>query len=248
MSLLNRIGYKITHLSKFPKGNLIATMRNLAARGFVPNHIIDVGANKGRWSRDARAIFPDCGFTLIEPQIEMKTRLDRFCRGRANCQWLLGGAAEKNGSMTFTVCPDTVSSRFNVPARQAQRAGFTQREVPVFTLDHIVENYVKKVPDIVKIDAEGFEQRVLQGSQSLLGKTELVFLEAHMICDDDDPCSLIELTKVMSDFGYAPYDFTWFGKLPRYNGAIGLCEVAFAKKQGILRQTRSTRTTKNKAA
>ena len=150
--------------------------------------------------------------------------------------------------MTFTVCPNTVSSTFKMPASQAQRAGFSQREVPVFTLDHIVENFVKTVPDIIKIDAEGFEQRVLQGSQSLLGKTELVFLEAHMICDDDDPCSLIELTKVMSDFGYAPYDFTWFGKLPQHGGAIGLCEVAFAKKHGILREMKSPRAAQKKAA
>ena len=62
-----------------------------------------------------------------------------------------------------------------------------------------------------------------------------------MLGDDDHPSSLISLTKTMSDLDYAPYDFTWFGKRPTDEGAIGLCEVAFALKDGFLRNTASYR-------
>jgi FkbM family methyltransferase len=248
MNLLKRLSYKITHLSKFPKGNLVGTFRNLAARGFHPNHIVDIGANRGKWSRDAWSVFPEAGYTLIEPQIEMKAKLDRFCAGKENCHWLQAGAGAKNGILNFTVCPDTVSSSFKFNTEQARKSGYEQRQVPVFTLDHIVENHVGCIPDVVKVDAEGFEYNVLLGASKILGKTELIFLETHLLGAEDDPCSFVNLTREMSRLGYAPYDFTWFGRLPRHKGAIGLCEVAYALKDGFLRNTQNQRAAKRAAA
>lgn len=248
--VVDRLRYKISHLSKFPKGNLVATFRNLAKRGFEPTHIVDVGANKGRWSRDARKVYPDAAFTLIEPQREMARYLDKFCEGYDNCRWIEAGAGDKSGELTFTVCPDTVSSSFAVTEEDAKAAGFERRTVPVITLDELLGEYMEstgKSPEIVKIDAEGFEFQVLQGAKKLLGKSELIFLEAHMISHEGDTSGFVELTKQMCDLGYAPYDFTWFGKRPADN-AVMLCEVAFARKDGILRAQKGWHATPSKAA
>ena len=235
-TIIDRFRYKISHLSKFPKGNLVATFRNLKKRGFTPTHIVDVGANKGRWSRDARLVYPECEFTLIEPQREMAKYLDKFCEGTENCRWIEAGAGAESGELTFTVCPDTVSSSFAVSEAEAKENGFERRTVPVVTLDEILADQIAadKAPEIVKIDAEGFEFQVLQGATQLIGKSELIFLEAHMISDEDDTSGFIKLTQQMDELGYAPYDFTWFGKRPMDN-AVMLCEVAFARKDGVLR-------------
>ena len=239
--LRTRFNYRVNHVSKFPKAKLSATMLNLAERGFQPKHILDIGANKGRWSADAKAVFPDCAFTLIEPQVEMKSHLDRFCSSDPNCQWIQAGVGKENDRMLFTVVPDTVSSSFAFSSEQAELSGYEQREIEIYSLDHLIENHIGTVPDIIKIDAEGFEHEILLGGNNAWGKCELVFLEAHMLGDDDHPSSLISLTQTMSDLGYAPYDFTWFGKRPTDEGAIGLCEVAFALKNGFLRNTISHR-------
>ena len=239
--LRTRFNYRVNHVSKFPKAKLSATMLNLAERGFKPTHILDIGANKGRWSADAKAVFPDCAFTLIEPQVEMKPHLDRFCAGDGDCHWIQAGVGKENARMPFTVVPDTVSSSFAFTADQARLSGYEQREITIFSLDHLIENQIGSVPEIIKIDAEGFEHEIILGGNTAWGKCELVFLEAHMLGDDDHPSSLISLTQTMSDLGYAPYDFTWFGKRPTDEGAIGLCEVAFALKNGFLRNTISHR-------
>lgn len=239
--LLNRFNYRVNHLSKFPKAKLSATMLNLAERGFAPKQILDIGANKGRWSQDAQTVFPDCAFTLVEPQVEMKPHLDRFCSGDPDRQWIEAGVGQKNDRMLFTVVPDTVSSSFAFTEEQATLSGYEQREVSIYSLNHLIEHHIGSVPDIIKIDAEGFEHEILLGGDRAWGKCELVFLEAHMLGDDDHPSSLISLTRTMSDLGYAPYDFTWFGKRPTDEGAIGLCEVAFALKDGFLRNTVSYR-------
>ena len=43
--------------------------------GFVPKHIIDVGANHGTWTRETLKYFPEAYYTLIEPQEWLKPSL-----------------------------------------------------------------------------------------------------------------------------------------------------------------------------
>ena len=51
--------------------------------GFAPKHIIDVGANRGLWTRTALQYFPDAHYTLIEPQDHLKTHIqDLLDRGQ----------------------------------------------------------------------------------------------------------------------------------------------------------------------
>jgi hypothetical protein len=40
---------------------------NLIKYGISPRNILDIGAEKGNWTKMARRTFPSCRFTLIEP-------------------------------------------------------------------------------------------------------------------------------------------------------------------------------------
>ena len=234
--LWQRFRYRITHTSRFPKGDLISFFVNLADRGFKPRHIVDVGANRGKWSREALRIFPDCAFTLIEPQVEMESQLDQFCQRCPNVRWINAGVGADIGELEFTVVPDTVSSSFAYPDDVATAAGYERRIVPVITLDHLVENEIHTVPDLVKIDAEGFEYNIMQGAQSLIGKTEVFLLELPLVEVPEGWHSFSELVTMMADFGYEPYEFTGFIKM-KCDSATRLCEIAFARRSGILRGT-----------
>ncbi len=233
--ILQAIRWRITHTRKFPKADLLSCLLNLAERGFEPREVIDIGANKGKWSRRIKLVFPEARITLIEPQREMKSYLDAFCRKHSHCHWIEAGCGDQTGSAEFTVVPDTVSSSFQISEEIAKKNNWERRSVPVVTVDQLVADGTCAVPDILKIDAEGFEHQILQGAKSVLGKTELVFLEAHFFGNEEHSSALLSLLQVMDDFGYSPYDFTWFGKRP-YDGAIGLSEIAFARKQGFLRE------------
>jgi len=233
-ALYKRFRHRITHTAKFPKGDLIASLLNLEDRGFRPRHLIDVGANHGKWSLKAHRVFPDCVFTLVEPQIEMKPFLEDFCQRAPRSRWIRAGAGAQPGHLPLTVIPDTVSSTFTLSEEQAEAEGFHRRLVPIVTLDSLIgDGY--PVPELVKIDAEGFEAEVMKGASALIGRTELFLLEAPLIDPPPHWRSFAELVSLMVGYGYEPYDFTSFQKRP-YDGAVGLCEIAFARKRGILRQ------------
>jgi FkbM family methyltransferase len=234
--------YRITHGSKFPKGDLVSTLHNFSRRGFSPRRIVDIGANQGKWSRHAMRVFPDAEYLLIEPQVEMKPHLDRLCRRATHARWLLCGVADTVGQMPFVVRADSTASHFDdVPpgvdgTSPGDPRAVGRRMLPVTTLDDLVRHHLSAVPDLVKIDAEGFEIRILEGGSSILGRTEAVFLEAHLLTATDDPCSFGNMVTRMGQYGYEPYDFTWFGKRPG-DGAVTLCEVVFVRRDGYLRRS-----------
>lgn len=225
---------KLVRCRKFPNADLAACLHNMAGRGFRPTHIFDIGANMAKWSSVAVRVFPDCTYTLVEPQEEVRPHLERFCRTHPKARWVQAGAADTVGEMTFTVNPDTVSSTFVISADEAARRGFEQRTVPVVTLDHLVEENGGHVPELVKIDAEGFEQPVLRGATTLIGTTEAFLLETQFFSDPPHESGIVELVRVMSDYGYTPYDFAWFGRRP-YDGAISLVDVMFVRRDSPLR-------------
>ena len=122
-SLLQKCRYRLTHTAKFPKGDLVSFLLNVAERGFTPTHIIDVGANQAKWSAKAARIFPRCDFTLVEPQHEMRAQIDRFCMRHPRARWIQAGAADEAGELLLTINPDTVSSTFTMSKEEAESSG-----------------------------------------------------------------------------------------------------------------------------
>jgi FkbM family methyltransferase len=233
--LLGRFGLRVLRSTNMPQADVAAFCAGISARGFSPRHIFDVGANRGDWSRAAQAVFPDAIFTLIEPQGEMEPFLNRFQEDSPGARWIRAGAGATKGELKLAAAPDTVSSSFAVSEKEASQFGWTQRTVPVVTLDDVCRD-IGAFPEIVKIDVEGFERDVLQGAQTLLGNTEVFLLELTLFRPRTNAMTFAETIAFMDERGYVVYDFTGFQPRP-YDGALGLCEVAFAKSDGLLRSS-----------
>lgn len=235
--VLHHFGYRVVRCDSTPKADLDMFCKHISACGFDPQHILDVGANKGNWSREVKKTFANAAFTLIEPQNEMRLLLDQFCNETPGARWLNVGAGAEMGELELTLFPDTVSTSFAISADQAQHRGLSRRTVPLMTLDHICAEIIHAIPELVKMDVEGFEYEVLKGSTSLLGKTEVFLLELCFFDPRINAKTFHEMVAIMADFGYRPYNFTMFLARP-HDGALGVCELAFARDRGLLRDYR----------
>lgn len=203
----------------------------LKNRGFDPKHIIDVGANHGFWSRTALKYFPDSYYTLIEPQDWLKKDAqDILSRGKA--QWISAGAADKPGTMPFCIADRDDSCRFAYSSDAVQLAGGRTIDLPVVTLDEVVQTSKAPFPEMVKIDAEGFDLKVIAGASKLLGKTEIFILEATM-CAPNLENTLENVLATMSRVGYHAIDIPGVNRSPKY-GLGWLCDVAFLRNDSPL--------------
>jgi FkbM family methyltransferase len=193
---------------------------------FAPRHIIDVGANRGDWTRTARRVFPDTRYTLLEPQEHLRVYMRDLIEGPNPVELITAGAAEQPGILTLTLATRDDSSTFALSQQEAAASGARQIPVEVKTLNQIVADSTAGMPDMVKIDAEGLDLRVLGGASDLLGRTEIFLIEAAICAPLKN--SLSEVLGFMSGAGYKLMDITDLNRSPQH-GALWLCEGAFVR-------------------
>jgi len=199
----------------------------LKGRGFAPKHIVDVGANKGNWTRAALKYFPDAYYTLVEPQDHLRACIQDLLGRNGRIRWIGAGASDKAGTLPFTISYRSDAGSFAPTPEAAKAAGLRQIEVPVTTLNEIIRTSDAPFPDMVKIDAEGFDLKVLAGATKLIGKTDLFLLEAT-ICKQQRENTLRNVIEAMARAGYSIIDVTDLNRSPKY-GVLWLCEAAFLR-------------------
>jgi FkbM family methyltransferase len=231
--VITRLGYvKQGQRNQARKSYLLENFINiLKENNYQPKLIIDVGANHGTWSRIWKKAFPQCKFILIEPQHWLKPSFEDLLD--KNAIYLPIGAGKQNGSFTFTINSERDdSSTFLLTPEEAFKKGFKQIEIPVKTLNTVVEENGNIIPEIVKIDAEGLDIEVMEGSSNLFGRTEVFLVEASI----NSPFSQTELITVinyMDNKGYRAFELTDINR-PFSNKVLWLVEIAFVKRGGYI--------------
>jgi FkbM family methyltransferase len=191
---------------------------------FVPNHIIDVGANRGHWTRTAFEYFPDALYTLVEPQNQLKSFVDDLIERGCTLNWINAGCGARPGNLPLVVSDRDDSSTFVLVDRHGQSTGSRRVTVPIMTLNQIVAAGAAH-PEMVKIDAEGFDLEVLEGASNLLGKTDVFLVEAVVCANYDN--TVARVVGLMAKAGYSLMDITDINR--NRQGALWLCELAFVR-------------------
>src|SRR5216684_8846461 len=104
-SVLAKLGYRIVRIDDGPRPSegLSPFFASLKKLGFAPQHIMDVGANRGLWTREAIKFFPDARYTLVEPQDHLKSCIQDLLNGGCKIQWINAAAGDKSGSMPMSI-------------------------------------------------------------------------------------------------------------------------------------------------
>lgn len=205
----------------------------LARLGFKPKCLVDVGANHGNWTRTALRYFPDSEVVMVEPQEWLRADVEDLLQANARLHWVTAGASNQQGTLRLTLAERDDSSNFLVSEEDAVARGLRQVEVPVTTVKALVEKLTLPAPDIIKIDAEGLDLKVLEGCGSLLGSTDLFFVEASLLPKAKDN-AFVEVVDFMKRRGYALFDVTDLNRSPNC-GALCLMELAFVLEGSRLR-------------
>jgi len=195
--------------------------------GFSPKHVVDVGANHGNWTRAAMRAFPHAEYTLIEPQESLKVHIRDLVLAGRKIRWINAGASDKTETLAFHLSHRDDSSTFLA----GTGASDTTIPVKVWALDDLLAEYKLPVPQLVKIDAEGFDLKVLRGAKSLLGKTEIFLVEAAVLCPFEN--SVAATVQFMLEQGYRLIDITEINRSPKHN-VLWLTELVFLRQESSL--------------
>jgi FkbM family methyltransferase len=144
--------------------------------------IIDIGANEGQFATEFTAIFPFAQLHCFEPLNEPFTLLkNRFIKNK-NVNIYNFALGEKEEELIMNLNEFTPSSSF-LKMNEAHTKSFTyavdttQCKIQVKRLDDIAASLKLTEPFLVKIDVQGFEDKVISGGLNTIKKAAIIIVE-----------------------------------------------------------------------
>jgi FkbM family methyltransferase len=155
--------------------------------GFRPETVYDIGAYDGRWSEMCSAIFAPKRIILFEPQSALHDRIK--CRqvrdGRSDWRVLPYALGESDSDEAIHVTRNNSASSLRPPlcpgalAKSGTEVSITV-SVPVRALDGIIAAERLDVADLIKIDVQGFEDKVLDGGKAAISRAAKLVIEVSL--------------------------------------------------------------------
>jgi FkbM family methyltransferase len=145
-----------------------------------PEIIFDVGANRGSWSTAALHRFPHARIFAFEPSSDHAPALDAL-KNRFGERFTVINQGVSNSAGRAVLYKDTEGSGLaSLHDRELERYDLKldkKESVKLTTLDSVCEAYGINQVDIIKIDVEGHEMKVLEGAIDILKKVTIVQFE-----------------------------------------------------------------------
>jgi len=202
--------------------------RLLANLDYKPEHIVDVGAHRGAWTLSAMRLFPDAKYTLFEPQRDLLCENSALQSSNVTLNFL--GVGPKSGEALFTEHARQDSSSFAWSESEAKSSNFAQKLLPIIALDDYFEKHQDwPRPQVIKIDAEGWDLEVLHGASEIIKGCDVIFVEATVL-NRKHPNTALRVMNDMNDRGFDLVDITDLNRTPSF-GALWLVELAFASRK-----------------
>lgn len=178
--------------------------------------VIDVGANIGIYTiLLGKAISPSGHLWSIEPFPPVASYLKKniALNELNNITFIDKAVAEHDGMLDFHVFPEgsDVYNSLGAAYRPAEKLKAV-RVIPVSvtTLDIIADKYGIDKIDILKIDVEGAEERVLKGAERLIRRSQNVqiVMEIYEPSSQQCGCSLDTLVKMLEGWGFSMFEIS----------------------------------------
>lgn len=177
---INSVGLDVHRLSQSPTRTLLG----LARRPF--RCVIDCGANEGQFARLISEFFPQARLYCFEPLPEPHDTLAAWAAtqgDRVKCfQVALGdreGEVQMHQHTNHTPSSSLLSSTKRCHELYPQTRAETTTSVKMTTLDQALASEMSRMPRdiLLKLDVQGYEDRVLRGANRLLQMVSACILE-----------------------------------------------------------------------
>lgn len=207
---INRLRQEGYHISK----NRFSTPY-LKKLNFNINTLIDIGVNYG--TPDLYAAFPKKKMILIDPQEIVLNNLYSWQKKKYDITIINKALGEEQGEVNFNY--SDIRARSSTLIRRDTRKkkeNITTSKVLMTTLDLLSKEYSFNAPFGLKLDTEGYENRILKGSKEVLQKTEFVIIEVSIKQRFEEGAKFSEIVALLAEANLELFDIlTPLIKAPR---------------------------------
>ncbi len=147
--------------------------------------VFDVGAHQGEFASVIRAILPAAQIYSFEPQPDCYEKLAERFHGRDHFRSFCVAVGDRQGKTTFWRSSFSKASSV-LPMGELHKTSFpwsdktTPVEVEMNTLDGLAGDLKLEGGVLLKVDVQGFEDRVLRGATETLKRVDLILVETSL--------------------------------------------------------------------
>ena len=142
--------------------------RRLKEYGVQLHNIIDVGCHQGAWTTKLKLIYPEANYYLIDPNNHYEEKLNVL---GTFYQEVVGQTKEKRSFNFSNLQQDSTG---NSLYDENSNTPFIKRTITTKPLQDIVPD---QTYELIKMDVQGAELEIIEGSLELFQKTKFVQLE-----------------------------------------------------------------------
>ena len=221
------LGYKVMKLESIDPADFDFLNRFLIAKS---NPIIfDVGANKGQSITRYKKLFKSPVIHSFEPNIDEINVLKKKYYDDKNLFLNPFGVGEEKGNLEFNITaisgrssfkkliPNTTWIKKRSKSINIDEKIYTSKKIncKIITLDdYASENNILNI-DILKIDTQGFEDKVLAGAKKLLKENRIKLIQLELIFSEvyENPLAIYDVEKYLITNNYRLFGISNSGNL-----------------------------------
>ena len=202
---------------------IINALQKLKSFGFEPKNILDIGANKGKWTLEIKKkVFPKAEYTLIEA-IDYE-ELEKLGIKYDNINYKNILLDEIEHLVTWYEKRNTGDSLFKENTGYFDDCKEIKRSTT--TLDLVFNK--NEVFELIKIDCQGAEIPILKGGNRLIQKSSVIILEVPFMGEYNIGApNFYEHINYMENIGYRVFDIV---ELHRVDNILIQIDIIFIKQ------------------
>jgi len=135
------------------------------------NSILDVGARKGDWTKKFKEHYPNVKSLMIEANGDHQEDLKQVG------PYMLALIGKHNDEVDYYICDDKQNDHGNGMYKENTNVPFTSKKRRCVTLDSLLPG---QQFDLIKMDVQGAELDVIQGSPGFIHNTKYLWLELQV--------------------------------------------------------------------
>ncbi len=218
--LVNLFGYKVMKIESTDATDLDSLTKSLITKSEPV--IFDVGANKGQSITRYKRLFQNPTIHSFEPNNDEVNILRLKYIDDKNLHLNNVAVGDKKGNLEFNInarsghssfkslIPNTTWIKKRSKSINIDDKNYTTKKInaEIITLDDYVNEKNLINIDILKIDTQGFEDKVLQGAQNLLKNNRIKLIQLELIFSEiyDNPLNIYDVEKTL-----IPNEYKLFG-------------------------------------
>lgn len=228
---INLFGYKISKIKTIDKYDLDGMIKFINEKNKPV--IFDVGANKGQSIKRFKRMFKECTIHSFEPGNSECDQM-RVNHKNDNSVYINNvGVGEKKEFLEFNINANTTHSSFKkllenttwikkrseVKKIENEKYTISKELKQIITLDDYANTNEIETIDILKIDTQGYDDKVIAGAKNLINGNKIKIIQIEIIFSEiyENSFNIYDIEKFLIPNGYKLFGFSNAGSLASHH-------------------------------